>query len=107
MSIWQCIQELKGELSLRKQFFRLEKQTQQAQINHVIFTVHKPCQKSLSFLKEISELKWQWSSMFILHLSDLHIYYNRITCEHYDWFCDIKDAIEVSILYFLNDTVKI
>ena len=42
ISIQQYIQKLKKELLLREQLFRLKKQTQQTQINHIVFTDYKP-----------------------------------------------------------------
>ena len=37
----------------------------------------------------------------------MHTYVDKNICEHHDWFQDIKDAIETSLSYFLNNVVKI
>ena len=107
MSIQQHIQKLKRELSLKKWLFKLKEQTQQAQIDYVTSTIHEPHQKPSSSSEGTLELKQQWFSTFVLCPPDLHTYYSRTTHEHCNWFYDIKDAIEVSILYFPDDIVKI
>ena len=106
-NIWQCIHELEEELALQKQLARLKEQIYQelqAYNDHTASMLHW---RLSSFFEKISVQKWQQSAAFMLQSSDLQLYYSRITWEHWNWFCDAKDVIEVSIPYFLDDIAKV
>ena len=100
-NVWQCIYELKEELTLQEQLAKLK---EQAHNDHTASMLHW---RPSSSPEETPVQKWQWFTAFMLWPSDLQLYYSKTMWEHWNWFYNAEDVIKVSILYFPDDIIKV